>query len=1013
MKKYSWLVVLLGICLSGYAGEQRLVLNTTNQIASGDENWSGISDGSATVLISPKPNGDLQVEIAVTDDVLFTEGAKVYLKDSAELYLDVRPGKKRGNAWYERGVFQLIIDAESGEASWLQKGGGRAWVPDAVIQSKKTEAGYTVSILLPAAGLKENHFPIEDGFNLAIGINDFDSAGKHTKLLSSGTSENWQNPSEIAAYSWNKTTGELSLKKKEAVPEKVVQVEEFPSEKVSDNTAVYEITDQVLVKNPPRFGSNVHLPRFQNWMGFQPVNQWAKFSGFEPVIYRHQRIATGGSETTLEDTAAKGLSWWDSFQGDWWAGADVIIYRETTDNSMEVVRRGTVKSSDCGKGSTHSLVFEESGPAVQAGDLYQLTARHITVPPMRQNAWRFFGNRRRLNDKQLPHDDPRIEQHYDPENVAPGGGQTSLKVVLNSSGRGGFVDYFLFNPVKNPTFTHLPESVDELTVRFQARQEGLSGDLRFEAGPIKESFSVGKKWKTYEFTFTPDVQKGVSMIGFTAPGPGTFWIDNLAIWDADYEFAKPYPFVVDALKKARPGTLRIFDGFFNKNGIRFEDAIRPDFLRETHLSIDSMHGHISGSSLHDMLELCKEVGADPWITISPTYTPEELAHFAEYLGGPATTPYGKKRKDLGQTEPWVDLFDHIYIELGNEQWNPGYTTVFGLDGAGLYGRFAKMQFTELKKSPYYAPEKMKTIANGFTKNNGMFNNRCLDAAQGAADIMDVGVYLRGGWDTEDILSDNDDPLSDETLLGQLNYFVRLGQPDFENAIALAQEHDTDLAIYEMGPGYDLPGPNVKQDPRDEIVGKSLLLAVTTLDAFMFAQEHDMKAINFFNFKPGTRWATHADQNLKREHIAWLALTLRNLYCTGDLMTVNPLKETVINLPSVTVGGKGNFGEVKETQLPALPNVPTTRAFAYSDEESCSVLMFSRNLHEPTEITLKFPFTPEPKGILYTLTHDDPLARNTEEMQVPIREENVYKIGKEHTLTLPPHSVYLLRVNKAK
>ncbi len=1016
MKKVAWFVLFLGLSLSGYAGEKNVVLNSTEQVVDGVEQWSGPADGSATAILTWEDGGDVRIEVAVTDDVLSSDGAEIYSKDSVEIYMDVRPGKKRGKNWYDRGVFQLAVAAVSGDVSWNQ---GPASMPElamvhgAVIHSTKTETGYTVSILLPANGWLENHFPIADGFNFAIGINDFDAAGTRSQLMSAGTKKNWETPVGFAPVQPRAFDESIAGKAETAVKESLTIQHKRSNDPGTPDRAIYEITDQVLVKTPMRFGLHTHLNRFQHWLEFRPINQWAKHSGFEPVVFRLQRTASGGSETTLKDTAGNGLSWWDSFQGDWWAGADIVVYRKTPDNSMKILREGKVKSSDCGKGSTHSLVFEESGPAIKAGDLYQLTIKHFEVPPMRQDAYRRYGVNRYLNGSRLNPADRRVELHYDPENVAPGGGESSLKVELTQGGKGGFADWWLGNPEKQPTFAQIPACVTELKVRFLARQEGLGGDLTFKAGDFTESFSVGEDWEEIEFTLPAKMQKGLSTIGIFASGPGTFWIDNLAIWDPDYELAEPYPFVVEALKKAKPGTLRIWSAYHNQNGTEFDNLLKPDFLRNTHLSINQMHTPPSAQSLHDELELCKEVGSDPWITISQTFTHREIAALMEYLGGADTTPYGKKRKALGQAEPWSDVFDTLYIELGNEQWGSGFTTVFGIQKGGLYGAFANMQFTELKKSPYYVPEKFKTIANGFSKNVGMFNNRCIDAAQGAADIIDIGLYLRGGWDTEDIVSDNDDPLSDETLFNQLYYFRRIGQPLVENTLELAAEYDTGVGIYEMGPGYDLPGPGVKQDPRDEITAKSLLLAITTLDAFMFGQENNIQPMNFFTFAIGTRWATHADRDLTREHAAWLALQMRNLYCTGDLMQVNTLEETVIDLPTVKVGGKGNYGEVKETELPALLNVGPTRAFAYSDEETCSVLMFSRNLHESTEITLKFPFTPESKGTLYTLTHDNPLASNIEEMQVPIREKNIYKIGKEYTLTLPPHSAYILRVNKAK
>ena len=131
--------------------------------------------------------------------------------------------------------------------------------------------------------------------------------------------------------------------------------------------AVFRVTDKVLVKNPPRFGVNFDPNRFNHWLNWIPMNQWAKFSSFEPVVHRFQNDATGGSETTLVDQSRQSLGWWDSYHGNWWAGADIVVYRPGKEG-MTLLRRGEVKSSVCGKGTENMLTFDAPGPAVREGE---------------------------------------------------------------------------------------------------------------------------------------------------------------------------------------------------------------------------------------------------------------------------------------------------------------------------------------------------------------------------------------------------------------------------------------------------------------------------------------------------------------------------------------------------------------------------------------------------------------------------------------------------------------------
>ncbi len=78
--------------------------------------------------------------------------------------------------------------------------------------------------------------------------------------------------------------------------------------------------------------------------------------------------------------------------------------------------------------------------------------------------------------------------------------------------------------------------------------------------------------------------------------------------------------------------------------------------------------HTLGYDFHeintdDFIALCREIGAQPFITINPTWnTPEESAAWVEYCNGDETTQYGKLRIERGYKEPYNVQF----WSLGNE-----------------------------------------------------------------------------------------------------------------------------------------------------------------------------------------------------------------------------------------------------------------------------------------------------------------------------------------------------------
>ena len=94
----------------------------------------------------------------------------------------------------------------------------------------------------------------------------------------------------------------------------------------------------------------------------------------------------------------------------------------------------------------------------------------------------------------------------------------------------------------------------------------------------------------------------------------------------------------------------------------------------------------------DFIALCREVGAEPFITINPCWnTPEENAAWVEYCNGDASTPYGRLRAERGHEEPYqVRLWS-----LGNEF---GYGHMEGENTPEGYRRLARANAEKMLSS---------------------------------------------------------------------------------------------------------------------------------------------------------------------------------------------------------------------------------------------------------------------------------------------------------------------------
>ncbi|MBE6608881.1 MAG: helix-turn-helix domain-containing protein [Ruminococcaceae bacterium] len=109
--------------------------------------------------------------------------------------------------------------------------------------------------------------------------------------------------------------------------------------------------------------------------------------------------------------------------------------------------------------------------------------------------------------------------------------------------------------------------------------------------------------------------------------------------------------------------------------------------------------HTLGYDFHeintdDFIALCREIGAEPFITINPAWnTPEENAAWVEYCNGDANTTYGRLRSERGNDEP----YNVMLWSLGNEF---GYGHMEGDNSANGYSHLARENGTlMLEKSP--------------------------------------------------------------------------------------------------------------------------------------------------------------------------------------------------------------------------------------------------------------------------------------------------------------------------
>jgi len=197
-------------------------------------------------------------------------------------------------------------------------------------------------------------------------------------------------------------------------------------------------------------------------------------------------------------------------------------------------------------------------------------------------------------------------------------------------------------------------------------------------------------WNLCEFTLTPDQDDTDGCIRFTWTEYARIIFGALSMMPEGH-FHGMRRDVIDCLKEMGVSLLRWPGGNF-AGEYRWQDGLLPADMRaplQAYTEIETQpytHGYdYHEIGINEFIALCKEVGADPFITINPVWnTPEENAAWVEYCNGSAETAYGKIRAQQGYPEPY-----HVkFWSLGNEM---GYGHMEGSSVPGTYAALARLQ----------------------------------------------------------------------------------------------------------------------------------------------------------------------------------------------------------------------------------------------------------------------------------------------------------------------------------
>ena len=199
---------------------------------------------------------------------------------------------------------------------------------------------------------------------------------------------------------------------------------------------------------------------------------------------------------------------------------------------------------------------------------------------------------------------------------------------------------------------------------------------------------TGNDWRTYEISLTCLFDDADADLRLSFVQRASLCIGSVSLLPKGH-FRGMRRDVIELLKQMNIKLIRWPGGNF-AGEYNWADGLLPCDMRaplQSWLGIETQP-FTMGYDFHeidtdDFIALCREVGAEPFITINPSWnTPEESAAWVEYCNGDVSTPFGRLRAKNGHPEKYnVRLWS-----LGNEF---GYGHMEGENTPEGYARLAR------------------------------------------------------------------------------------------------------------------------------------------------------------------------------------------------------------------------------------------------------------------------------------------------------------------------------------
>jgi alpha-L-arabinofuranosidase len=731
------------------------------------------------------------------------------------------------------------------------------------------------------------------------------------------------------------------------------------------------VTSQVILPGVTRLGINLGGQNYYD-SGQIMKNLLFRNPGFEGMSYRSILHCQSGGPARCIDVG-QGFVWPAGF----WDGASFEVLDGTAAG-----RKGRVLTSGP-SGGGYGLGLDSGKIAVGAGDWLAVKKDFPGDPAA--GWWPTLTGGARLEAER--------------KDLSPAtSGRQALRIEASGPGQSAQIKSY-FDTLDGFTFVRLRGRY-----RLSFRAKALSGSMMVHlhmvriipsaTSNLEQDVRIGPGWADYSQEFTAnegDGPAGPVEVSFTVTG-GEMLLDDVDLEQTSGDAANRTGFrdeVVETLRELRPGVLRLMSG--EELGSTVDNLLATPMARQRsgYSSWFTTEEDIP-VGIPEFLELCQEVGAEPWIVAPTAMSQDEARKLAEYLAGGQNTAGGALRIAGGRREPWTRTFRTIHIELGNETWNGGFKGESMEDGAA-YGRRANQVFAALRAAAGADAGRFDLAVGTQAVNPG--RNTDLLAAASQANTLTIAPYLMHSvtkWS-------NDDELYGP-LLAQPEQMSREGIVQATQSSAGGRQ----LAVYEVN--LHTTEGTAPQAVLDRFTPSAAAGLAVTGHMLRMMRDHGVRdqmifALPQFHFRRGDGtfvrlWGSVVEMGANgRMRPQFLAEALANRVIGGDLVRVEVTGENPTHDQA-----EGNDG----VQLKGVHEID---AYGFQEGKVHGLIVFNYGLHEARRVSLEAPgLATNSRVNLWRLTSSGPGATNEETPQVKVKEERFG--GGE--LTLGPCSMAVLQ-----